>query len=50
MKNGLICTGNLSLTDFAQKMGDSRIPDRLSGTCDFLKLEGESWRKKLRKK
>lgn len=50
MKGGLVTTGNLSLNDFAIKSNDSRIADRFAGSCDFLKLDGKSWRVRLRER
>lgn len=47
LRNGLIITSNLSLADFAAKVEDGRLPDRLAGICKFEQVSvKESWRVK----
>lgn len=44
LKNGLILTSNLSLDDFARKVGDDRLPSRIAGMCKVIKIAGEDHR------
>lgn len=43
-KNGLILTSNLSLEDFAMKVGDDRLPSRIAGMCKVVKVTGQDHR------
>lgn len=43
-KGGLLITSNYGLDELAAKMGDDRVPSRLSGMCRFIKLTGEDRR------
>ena len=43
-KNGLILTSNLSLEEFAVKVGDDRLPSRIAGMCKVVKIAGEDHR------
>jgi len=45
-QNGLIITSNLSLADLARKFGDDRLPSRIAGFCDVIKMDGADWRVK----
>ena len=38
-KNGLIITSNLFIDDLGRKYQDDRIPDRLSGICEVIKID-----------
>lgn len=47
LKNGLIITSNLSISEIAQKMDDARFADRVAGLCKIIRLQSEiSWRTK----
>ena len=37
-KNGIILTSNLSITEFSNKVQDDRLPSRISGLCDIVKI------------
>lgn len=39
-RNGLIITSNLSLDQLAEKLGDDRIPSRISGLCRIVEIKG----------
>lgn len=43
-RNGMIVTSNLSPEEFAQHLGDDRIPSRLFGRCRAIKLEAKDHR------
>ena len=43
-KNGLILTSNLSLEEFAAKVGDDRLPSRIAGLCKVIKIESKDYR------
>ena len=43
-KNGLIITSNLSVEDFAIKVGDDRLPSRIAGMCKVIKISGRDHR------
>lgn len=42
--SGLIVTSNLSLSSLAERLGDDRIPSRLSGMCRVVELTGKDRR------
>jgi DNA replication protein DnaC len=43
-RQGLIVTSNLSLEALAEKLGDDRLPSRLSGLCTFIEMTGRDRR------
>lgn len=43
-KNGMILTSNLSLDEFAAKVGDDRLPSRIAGLCKVIKMVGSDFR------
>lgn len=45
-RNGLILTSNLSLEEFAAKVGDDRLPSRIGGICKSIKIDGRDHRLK----
>lgn len=45
-RNGLVVTSNLPLAELARKLGDDRLPSRLAGLCEVIKIGGEDWRLK----
>lgn len=44
-RHGLVITSNLSLQQFAEKVGDDRLPSRIAGMCEVVEItSGKDWR------